>query len=465
MSKVIFFLSLSALCFSTIAMSFGRSLDDEPANEFNEDLLMAIYNGNVDSVAILLEHEASPNSTDYLGNSALIYAVQGGYEEIVVLLIDAGADIDYKGYLGRSPIIEAARFNYFSVAEILCSANADVNAEDSYGNTALFYASAFGEFYLTDLLIFYGANVNHKNKKEITSLHIACWYGHPEIAGLLLDYGAEINAADEFGNTPLLVTAFASDINMLWYMIESGADLLMLNNDNLDVFTIAAFKRDYEMFEFLLEYEIIPEQYPNKYYSPAGIALFYEDRQLLNIISEHKFLKPKGLYFTHMVYEPLFHFNNNEFMFGAQGGIFESRFDVALSLGFQSRINPRQILIEKDENVFVQYWEIRRHWFVSLEKQHTLLRFNEFRFGFNYGIRGAYTYGSYRGTESNPVNKFLAAPSAGVFVGSSWLRLSFKYEYMPLMQNNISNNRYNIGLQFKIPLYNLDYYNTHYYID
>ncbi|MBS4014576.1 MAG: ankyrin repeat domain-containing protein [Bacteroidetes bacterium] len=461
MSKVILFFSIFLI--SITALSLERVVRDNeiPIEELNDMLLNAVYKGNLDSVKILLQKGANANATDLRNISALIYAVQGGYDSIVEVLAENGADLNHKGYLRRTALFEASRFNYFHIAEYLVLKGAEINSGDIYGNTALFYAVANANFFMADMLIFYGANVNHKNNKQASPLHIASWYGQLEIAGLLIEAGSDVDAADRHGNSPLIVAVMSYNIDMAWYLIESGADIVSLNNEFHDIFSIAAFNKDYEMFDFLASYNVKPEDYPHKYKSPAGISYLRNDKELKRLISKHKEFKPKGLYITHFVYEPTFHFSNNEFMVGAQVGFFESRLGFNLLLGYESRIDHKKVLVAESEDLSYQYWEKRRIWHLALNKEHSFYLGN-FVAGFHYGIKGAYTYGSYRGSENYPESRFLAAPFAGVFIGNEWFRIKSEYEYFDIKQPSIPKNRYSIGVSFKIPIRSINFTESNY---
>ncbi len=461
MSKVILFFSFLLLGYNAISTANALSDNDYSIEELNDLLLNAVYKGQVDSVKVLLKLGASPNAVDGRNISALIYAVQGGYDSIVEILVDQGADINYKGYLRRSALFEASRFNFFHIAEYLAVKGAEINATDLYGNTALYYAVANANFFMADMLIFYGADVNHSNNRQASPLHIASWYGQMEIAGLLIESGSYIDADDKNGNTPLIVAVMTYNIEMAWYLIESGADIVSLNNEYHDIFSISAINRDYELFDFLASYNVKPEDYPEKYKSPAGIAFIRNDNELKKLIKKHKEFKPKGLYITHFVYEPTFHFSNNEFMVGAQAGFFESRLGMTFMIGFESRIEHKRVLVEIDNNLFYQYWENRRVWYALLNKQHTFY-FGEFHTGFQYGIKGAYTYGSYRGSDISPDSRFLAAPFAGIFIGNEWFRIKSEYEYFDLKQPSIPKNRYSIGVSFKIPIRSINFTESSY---
>jgi ankyrin repeat protein len=462
MSKVIFFLSLFSICFNAYSKVGFQNKDSLSYSELNELLLYAIYEKNVDSVATLINLGANANFVDYRENSALTYAAQSGSEEITSILLNRGAYVNHKGYLDRTPLFEAARFNHFHIAELLILNNAEIDADDYYGNTALYYAIANANFFFADMLIFYGADVNHNNNRGRTPLHIASWYGQIEIAGLLIEAGADIDAVDAQGNTPLITAVLANNIEMVWYIAESGANIIALNNSNCDVFSIAALNNDYELFEFLLNYQIIPSNYPEKFKSPYGIHILNNDKQLKSLISPYKEFKPKGLYFTHFLFEPNFHFNTNEFMFGVQAGILESRFGLGFLAGFQSRLAHKSVLVYQNDNMYTQYWEDRKIWNVSLLKKHNIYNDGNVLAGIQYGIKGAYTYGSYRGSDNNPESFFAAIPFAGVFIGNNWVQLNSGYEYFDTGQPSIPKNRYSIGVMFKMPIHNVSYTSVNY---
>jgi ankyrin repeat protein len=458
MSKVIFFLSLFSICFNAYSKVTSLNNKDSLSTfELNELLLYAVYEEKVDSVRTLINLGADANSVDYRNNSALIYAAQSGNEEITKSLLNSGAEVNHKGYLKRTALFEAARFNHFHIAELLILNNAEIDADDYYGNTALYYAIANANFFFADMLIFYGADVNYSNKRDRTPLHTACWYGQVEIAGLLIEAGADIDAIEMHGNTPLIISVMTYNIEMAWYLIESGADIVSINNEFHDIFSIAAYNKDYELFDFLASYNVKPEDYPDKYKSPYGIYILKNDKQLKSLISPYKEFKPKGLYFTHFLFEPTFHFNTNEFMFGVQAGILESRFGFGFLGGFQSRITPKRVLVHQYENLYNQYWEDRKVWHVSIFKKHNIFNNGNVIAGIQYGVKGAYTYGSYSGSSQRPDSKFLAIPYGGLFIGNNWIRLNAGYDYMNYGQQDIPVHRFSIGAKFMLPLFDIGY--------
>jgi len=81
--------------------AFVNSVDFEN----NTPLHMACKNGHVETVKVLLEHEADFNSrNDIMSNTPLHVAIQAGQDDIVKVLIDTGADVTAVNELQRMPI-------------------------------------------------------------------------------------------------------------------------------------------------------------------------------------------------------------------------------------------------------------------------------------------------------------------------------------------------------------------------
>jgi ankyrin repeat protein len=74
-------------------------------HEGNTLLMLAAYNGHLETVTLLLEKKADANVLNGRGQSPIAGAVFKGYDEIVKLLVDAGADVR----LGQPSAVDAAR--------------------------------------------------------------------------------------------------------------------------------------------------------------------------------------------------------------------------------------------------------------------------------------------------------------------------------------------------------------------
>jgi len=74
-------------------------------HEGNTLLMLASYNGQAQTVSLLLSKSADPNVLNQRGQSPIAGAVFKGYDEIVKLLFEAGADVN----LGQPNAVDCAR--------------------------------------------------------------------------------------------------------------------------------------------------------------------------------------------------------------------------------------------------------------------------------------------------------------------------------------------------------------------
>jgi len=133
---------------------------------------------NADSVQILLEHGADPNTCSLVMSIPLLFvlpplslAAISGYAELVMLLIQFGARLDHFDYRGRTALHFAVGYDdthwvkrrkwvesYMSIAEMLLSAGSDVNKVDWNGASPLYLACDRGDTEFVKLLLSRGAN-------------------------------------------------------------------------------------------------------------------------------------------------------------------------------------------------------------------------------------------------------------------------------------------------------------------
>lgn len=122
----------------------------------NEDLLQAVVNGNLKSVAITLNKGGISNFRDRNNKPILSIAAKNGDLEIVELLLQKGAKI-----------------------------NAIERNKKTSGWTALMHSTEGGHFEIVKLLLKNGANKNTKNGKGYNALYLAKLWGHNNIISLL----------------------------------------------------------------------------------------------------------------------------------------------------------------------------------------------------------------------------------------------------------------------------------------
>lgn len=114
-------------------------------------LNLAVKQGNIETVKLLLKSGLDPNSADFAGKSALFPALGKGLEW-VQLLIEHGASPNIYNSTGRSPLMIAARMASPSLVKYLIRHGADVNHKDRDGWTALKESMVVGCGEITQIL-------------------------------------------------------------------------------------------------------------------------------------------------------------------------------------------------------------------------------------------------------------------------------------------------------------------------
>lgn len=115
-------------------------------------LLLAVGNGHLSTVKLLLEHGADPDRKAPDGTTALSMAALSGRADIAAALLDAGADPDRPGSNRDVPLLIATRANNLSVVEVLIGHGADLYETDVTGRSALDLAEENHMREIADLL-------------------------------------------------------------------------------------------------------------------------------------------------------------------------------------------------------------------------------------------------------------------------------------------------------------------------
>jgi ankyrin repeat protein len=113
-------------------------------------LVLASYNGQQSTTALLLEHGAAVDGAhDAQGNTALMGVCFKGYLPIARLLIDAGAAVNRRNGVGQTALMMAALFDQGEIIDLLLANSADAEVTDAAGNTVKTLAIAQGNTELT----------------------------------------------------------------------------------------------------------------------------------------------------------------------------------------------------------------------------------------------------------------------------------------------------------------------------
>ena len=114
-------------------------------------LILAAYNGSLESVDLLLKRGADTHLQDGMG-TALMAASVKSFRPIVQRLLDAGARVDERNGIGATALMFAALTGKLSVVSLLMDSKADTSARDQRGLDAKRLAEQQGNTEMLGLL-------------------------------------------------------------------------------------------------------------------------------------------------------------------------------------------------------------------------------------------------------------------------------------------------------------------------
>ena len=262
---------------------FGNQVD-RPDKLKTTPLIVAVQNGNLDCVKILLKYKAEIEGRGdfvYAENeifyrcTPLFVAAANGIVDILSFLVESGADINAwsvdSDFTQFTPLMIACENEELDAVIYLIDQGAEINLQNNFGETALHKASAVSNNnYTLSCLINSGANVNactyeyekctplilacetgnsvncflqnganvdFQDNRGKTALHYAVWsYVHCnsfDNLSALISYGADTNTTDLHKRTPLMVASKICGVKEVTLLIEHGAkvDLQDRNGD------------------------------------------------------------------------------------------------------------------------------------------------------------------------------------------------------------------------------------------
>ncbi|MEI6124262.1 MAG: ankyrin repeat domain-containing protein [Bacteroidota bacterium] len=380
-------------------------------SERNNKLLIAAYEGKIDSVLHLLLDSADVNARNDEGITPLMYASEKGFEDIVTILLYNGADPNLVPKNGRTALISASIQNYPKIVYTLLLYGADINATDEYGVSALIYSSGYRLYDMVDYLVQNFANLNVKTNDSSTALMCASYYGSADIAGLLLKNKADPNAKDIFGFYSVSIAIQNGDVSLLDTLWHYNTDFKLALKTKQKVSAV-----DYA--------------------------------RILNRRSAVSSLRKKGCKGSFWPYYNKVSinfnaaaFNTKDFFMGAGMGIFDSKYNTSFELGFNERLAKKRILEQQPDNTYYQLWEKRHYLYVSFEKLFCFkLKDSERRHGIFIRLKGLYSFGSFEGLNRKPIDKLLFVPGLGYSYMSDNFFVKAAYEYTRL--DNYASSRH-----------------------
>jgi ankyrin repeat protein len=233
------------------------------SNAEKSPLSLAVSNGDVEKVRVLLQNGTDVNELDHNGDTSIMVASYNGNVELAQLLVEEGADITKENDETNALLLAIFKGN-LEIVKILIEAGADTELpiRDDH-TTPLLMAAGTDHLEIVESLLKAGAHINKDDVHGQTPLFIACVKNNLKMVQLLLNAGADIDNSDNNHNTPLLISALNRNLELVNYLLENGATV---DNSILQKVVEAGYVK---IVSALLEHADINQT------SPQGQGLLY----------------------------------------------------------------------------------------------------------------------------------------------------------------------------------------------
>ena len=185
-------------------------------------LVLAVLQRHADAVEELLRSKANPNLLDPRGSPPLYDAL--GDVPTMKALLDGGADPNARTYQGTPLLLQVVLDKDQRAVELLLAHQADVNCTNREGGTPLCATARMGNKPIAELLLKAGADVNTRSPGGVTALYDAVDFGHPEMVELLLTNKANPNLPIANGWTPLHAAVYRNRADIMRLLLAHNAD-------------------------------------------------------------------------------------------------------------------------------------------------------------------------------------------------------------------------------------------------
>jgi len=417
--------------------------------DVNWSFILAAYDNDSAKTFHWLKQGADVNYQTEDGVTALMYAVQHNNFYLTKLLVANGADIDIVPYVAYPALTTACIENNFEICEYLIKKGANVDVVDQYGTTPLILMCTYSNFYMADMLLYYDADIDKADNDGNTPLIVATYNAYFDMAELFIMKKANIDKPDYYGNTPLMIACKQNDTSFVQLFIKKGANIQKRNNEGFDALSFAIHAKNYDIVKLLIHAGADVQYQYNKNFNPATLSMIYGTSEITSLIKENGGklnLKPTFNNYGFTIEMP---FNFDDYFVGTNFSFIDKKYNLVIDNGFRFRPSSIRILDKVDDNKYFQYWERRFLFYTGINQFRKLIEVkSNSSLHINYGIKLAYSWGSYKGSNSSPKSKFILIPNAGLFYKYNFLETGIGYEYLQFDILKKSPHKINVYFRF-----------------
>ena len=292
----------------------------EKSSSLVSPLVVAVQNGNLDCVKVLLRYGADiEGRDDMFRHLPLFVASFNGSVEILSYLLDNGADMNAvsntEGHT-ITPLIAAVQSGNLESVKVLLKYGADIEGRGDFkyvskdhpfhsvsfeGCTPLFVAAVNGNVEILSCLLDSGADLNAVANTEghtITPLIFAVQNGDLDRVKLLLQYGADTEGRGDFTVdapgylsvslkiccTPLLVAAVNGNVKILSSLLETGADINAVSEGLYTPLMMAVRYKHIDAVKFLMDQGADANLQDKKGYTALHyVAMYYRSFDAIHL--------------------------------------------------------------------------------------------------------------------------------------------------------------------------------------
>jgi ankyrin repeat protein len=241
-----------------LAKQFDWDLEARASNG-RTALLLAVGNGHLTIIDLLLEQGADPTAKDNQGWNAIHRAAGYGRDSIIQkLLARSKCDLEARTSDGLTALLLAAKNGHFGAVELLLKKGAKLKGAQEPGLTVLHSAAEGGHETVVKLLLDMGFDIDTQTETKCTALHMAAEAGHEAVVQVLLDSGAIADIKTDSGWTALHGAAGCGHVAVVRLLLENGVDITAKENDGGTALHSAAACGHEDVVQLLLEKGVDP---------------------------------------------------------------------------------------------------------------------------------------------------------------------------------------------------------------